>query len=75
MFTKVVYKVVAVGKRGRPRNRDDRRSYLLTNTPPGRRTLRRATTDFEGLNARWTAALGVDGDRELQGLLRKLIGA
>ena len=75
MVTQLVDHVEALGLAARRRNPDDRRSYLVTLTPAGRRTLRRATTDFEGLNARWTAALGADGDRELQGLLRKLIGA
>ena len=48
---------------------------VLVITPAGRRTLRRATADFEALQARWAAALGEDGDRELRVLLRKLIGA
>ena len=47
----------------------------MTITPAGRRTLRRATADFEALQARWAIALGEDGDRELRVLLRKLIGA
>ncbi len=75
MVTQLVDHVEALGLAERRRNPADRRSYLVTLTPAGRRTLRRATTDFEGLNARWTAALGADGERELQRLLRKLIGA
>ena len=75
MVTTLVDHVEALGLAERRRDPGDRRTYLVTITPAGRRTLRRATADFEALQARWAAALGEDGDRELRVLLRKLIGA
>ena len=75
MVTTLVDHVEALGLAERRRDPGDRRTYLVTITPAGRRTLRRATADFEALQARWAIALGEDGDRELRVLLRKLIGA
>jgi DNA-binding MarR family transcriptional regulator len=75
MVTQLVDQVEAAGLAERRPNPSDRRSYRVTLTAAGRRTLRAARAVMDGLDARFAAALGPDGDRELQDLLRKLVGA
>jgi len=75
MVTQLVDQVEAAGLAERRPNPSDRRSYRVTLTAAGRRTLRAAGAVMDGLDARFAAALGAGGDRELQDLLRKLVGA
>lgn len=58
----------------RRRNPADRRAYTVSFTPEGERVLTEARRVVETMQAEFTDRLGVDGDRELRALLRKLIG-
>ncbi len=74
MITQIVDEAEARGLVERRHNPADRRSYLVTLLPEGRRKLaegRRATAILAG---EISATLGADGDRELRALLRKLTG-
>jgi DNA-binding MarR family transcriptional regulator len=74
MITQIVDEVEARGLAERRRNPDDRRSYLVSLTPAGRRKLtagRRIATTLAG---EFAAAIGEDGDHELRALLHKMLG-
>jgi DNA-binding MarR family transcriptional regulator len=75
MITQIVDEVEALGLAARRRNPDDRRSYLVTMTPEGRRKLKAARRLVKTLADEYAAAIGEDGDRELRALLRKMLGA
>jgi DNA-binding MarR family transcriptional regulator len=75
MVTQIVDEVEARGLAERRRNPADRRSYLVTLTPEGERTLVAARRAAGTVAAEIAAAVGEDGDRELRALLRKLVGA
>jgi DNA-binding MarR family transcriptional regulator len=74
MITQIVDEVEALGLAERRRNPDDRRSYLVSLTPHGRRKLKAARKVAAQIAADFEAAIGVDGDRELRALLRKMVG-
>jgi DNA-binding MarR family transcriptional regulator len=74
MITQIVDEVEARELAERRRNPDDRRSYLVTLTPDGERTLVAARRAARTLAGEIAAAIGEDGDRELRALLRKLVG-
>jgi DNA-binding MarR family transcriptional regulator len=75
MITQIVDEVEALGLAERRRNPDDRRSYLVSLTPEGRRKLKAARRVARTVADEFAAAIGEDGDRELRGLLRKMVGA
>jgi DNA-binding MarR family transcriptional regulator len=74
MVTEIVDDVEARGLAERRRNPDDRRSYLVTLTPEGKRRLAAARRVNATIADELTAVNGEDGDRELRMLLRKLVG-
>jgi DNA-binding MarR family transcriptional regulator len=74
MITQIVDEVEARGLAERRPNPGDRRSYLVTLTPQGKRKLVAARRVVATLAAEIAAPIGDDGDRELRGLLRKLVG-
>jgi DNA-binding MarR family transcriptional regulator len=57
----------------RRRDPNDRRSNALHVTQQGQETLRTATKRLSAANQELTARIGLDGDRELRSLLRKLL--
>jgi DNA-binding MarR family transcriptional regulator len=57
----------------RRRDANDRRSNALHVTPRGEDTLKAATERLSAANQELTAPIGIDGDRELRSLLRKLL--
>lgn len=59
----------------RRRDRNDRRSNALHVTQQGADTLKTATERLSAANRELTAPIGIDGDRELRSLLRKLLDA
>ena len=75
MITQIVDEVEALGLATRRRNPDDRRSYLVTLTPEGRRKLKAARRPLKTVSDEYAAAIGEDGDRELRELLRKMLSA
>jgi DNA-binding MarR family transcriptional regulator len=75
MITQIVDEVEAGGLVERRPNPADRRSYLVTLTPRGRRKLGAARRIVTTVAAEIAAAIGEDGDRELRGLLHKLVGS
>jgi DNA-binding MarR family transcriptional regulator len=74
MITQIVDEVEAGGLAERRRNPDDRRSYLVSLTPEGKRKLAAARRVARKAAGEIAAAVGVDGDQELRSLLRKLVG-
>ena len=73
----VVEMVDALEARGlveRRRDPSDRRSNALHVTEPGRQALNLAIERLSAANQELTAPIGIDGDRELRSLLRKLLG-
>jgi DNA-binding MarR family transcriptional regulator len=58
----------------RRRNPSDRRSYALQPTAAGSATVRRARAALDEIAAEIAAPLGAEGDEELRGLLRGLLG-
>jgi DNA-binding MarR family transcriptional regulator len=74
MVTQIVDEVEARGLAERRRNPDDRRSYLVSLTPEGKRKLKAARQVARMVAGEIAAAIGEDGDRELRGLLRKMVG-
>jgi DNA-binding MarR family transcriptional regulator len=74
MITQIVDEVEARGLAERRRNPEDRRSYLVTLTPEGKRKLAAGRRAVATVAAEIVAAVGEDGDRELRALLRKLVG-
>jgi DNA-binding MarR family transcriptional regulator len=75
MITQIVDEVEARGLAERRRNPDDRRSYLVSLTPEGKRKLKAALRVARTVADEFAAAIGEDGDRELRALLRKMVGA
>jgi DNA-binding MarR family transcriptional regulator len=74
MITQIVDEVEARGLAERRPNPADRRSYLVTLTPDGKRKLAAARRVVTKIAAEIAAPLGDDGDRELRALLHKLVG-
>jgi DNA-binding MarR family transcriptional regulator len=74
MITQIVDEVEARGLAERRRNPADRRSHLVSLTPAGKRTLKAARRVAATVAGEIAAAIGEDGDRELRGLLHKLVG-
>jgi DNA-binding MarR family transcriptional regulator len=74
MITQIVDEVEARGLAERRRNPDDRRSYLVSLTPEGQRTLTAARRVAKTVAGEIADAIGEDGDRELRVLLRKMVG-
>lgn len=74
MITQIVDEVEARGLAERRPNPADRRSYLVTLTPDGKRKLAAGRRVAAELAAELAAPLGEEGDRELRMLLRKLVG-
>jgi DNA-binding MarR family transcriptional regulator len=74
MITQIVDDVETRGLVERRPNPGDRRSYLVTLTPAGKRTLTAGRRVAKTLADEIVARIGEDGDRELRGLLRKLVG-
>ena len=74
MITQIVDDVEARRLVERRPNPDDRRSYLVTLTPEGKRTLAAARKSATSAAAEIVARIGEAGDRELHALLRKLVG-
>jgi DNA-binding MarR family transcriptional regulator len=74
MITQIVDDVEARGLVERRPNPGDRRSYLVTLTPAGKRTLTAGRRVARTVADEFVAKLGEDGDRELRALLRKLVG-
>jgi DNA-binding MarR family transcriptional regulator len=74
MVTQIVDEAEALGLAERRRNPDDRRSYLVSLTPAGRRKLKAARGVAATLAGEFAAAIGEDGDRELRALLHKMLG-
>jgi DNA-binding MarR family transcriptional regulator len=74
MVTQLVDELDAHGLAERRRNPDDRRSYLVSLTPAGKRKLTEARRVAATLSGEFAAAIGEDGDRELRALLRKMVG-
>jgi DNA-binding MarR family transcriptional regulator len=74
MITQMVDEVEARGLAERRPNPGDRRSYLVTLTPEGKRKLVAARRLVTTLADEIAAPIGPDGDRELRALLRKLVG-
>ena len=75
MVTQILDEIEALGLAERRRNPDDRRSYLVTLTPEGRRKLKAARRPLKTVSDEYAAAIGEDGDRELRELLRKMLSA
>jgi DNA-binding MarR family transcriptional regulator len=75
MITQIVDDVEARGMVERRPNPGDRRSYLVTLTPEGKRTLAAGRRVTRSAADEIVAKVGEDGDRELRALLRKLVGA
>jgi DNA-binding MarR family transcriptional regulator len=72
----VVELVDALEARGlveRRRDPADRRANALVVTPAGRDAVERGTVELTASTAELTAPIGESGDRELRGLLRKLL--
>jgi DNA-binding MarR family transcriptional regulator len=74
MITQIVDDVEARGLAERRPNPADRRSYLVTLTPEGKRKLTAARRVVATIAAEIAAPIGEEGDRELRALLRKLVG-
>jgi DNA-binding MarR family transcriptional regulator len=74
MITQIVDDVETRGLVERRPNPGDRRSYLVTLTPAGKRTLTAGRRVAKTVADELVAKLGEDGDRELRELLRKLVG-
>jgi DNA-binding MarR family transcriptional regulator len=74
MITQIVDEVEARGLAERRRNPADRRSYLVSLTPEGKRTLKAARRVAGTVAGEIVAAIGEDGDRELRALLQKMVG-
>jgi DNA-binding MarR family transcriptional regulator len=74
MITQIVDEMQVLGLAERRRNPDDRRSYFVTLTPDGKRKLRAGRRAVTTVATETAAAIGEDGDRELRGLLQKLVG-
>jgi DNA-binding MarR family transcriptional regulator len=74
MITQIVDEVEARGLAERRRNPEDRRSYLVSLTPEGKRKLKAARRVAKTVADEIAAAIGEDGDRELRALLRKMVG-
>jgi DNA-binding MarR family transcriptional regulator len=74
MITQIVDDVETRGLVERRPNPGDRRSYLVTLTPAGKRTLTAGRRVAKTVADEIVAKLGEDGDRELRALLRKLVG-
>jgi DNA-binding MarR family transcriptional regulator len=74
MITQIVDEVEARGLAERRRNPGDRRSYLVSLTPAGRRKLTAARRIASTVAGEFAAAIGEDGDRELRALLHKMVG-
>lgn len=74
MVTQIVDEVEARGLAERRPNPADRRSYLVTLTPDGKRKLAAARRVVNKLAAELAAPVGEEGDRELRALLRRLLG-
>jgi DNA-binding MarR family transcriptional regulator len=74
MITQIVDDVETRGLVERRPNPGDRRSYLVTLTPAGKRTLNAGRRVAKTVSDEIVAKLGEDGDRELRALLRKLVG-
>jgi DNA-binding MarR family transcriptional regulator len=73
----VVEMVDALEARGlveRRRDPNDRRSNALHVTEKGQETLKTAVERLNAANQELTAPIGIDGDRELRSLVRKLLG-
>ena len=75
MITQIVDEIEALGLAERRRNPADRRSYLVSITPTGRRKLKAANQAAATVRGELAATVGEDGDRELRALLRKMIGS
>jgi DNA-binding MarR family transcriptional regulator len=75
MITQIVDEVEARGLAERRRNPEDRRSYLVSLTPEGRRKLKAARQVATTVAGEIAEAIGEDGDRELRDLLRKMVGS
>jgi DNA-binding MarR family transcriptional regulator len=74
MLTQIIDELERKGLVARARNPADRRSYTVTMTAEGERVLAEARTKVAGMTAELAAPIGEAGDRELRGLLRKLLG-
>jgi DNA-binding MarR family transcriptional regulator len=74
MITQIVDEVEARGLAERRHNPGDRRSYLVTLTPQGRRKLGAGRLVVAQLAAELAAPIGDEADRELRALLQKLVG-
>ena len=74
MITQIVDDIETRGLVERRPNPGDRRSYLVTLTPAGKRTLTAGRRVAKTVAAEIVARVGEDGDRELRALLRKLVG-
>lgn len=74
MITQIVDDVETRGLVERRPNPGDRRSYLVTLTPAGKRTLTAGRRVAKTVADEIVAKVGEDGDRELRALLRKLVG-
>jgi DNA-binding MarR family transcriptional regulator len=75
MITQIVDEVEERGLAERRRNPHDRRSYLVSLTAEGKRRLEAARRVAGTAAEEIAAAIGEDGDRELRGLLLKMLGA
>jgi DNA-binding MarR family transcriptional regulator len=74
MITQMVDEVEARGLAERRPNPADRRSYLVTLTPDGKRRLTAARRVAGKFAVELAAPIGEEGDRELRALLHKLVG-
>jgi DNA-binding MarR family transcriptional regulator len=74
MITQIVDDVEARGLAERRPNPADRRSYLVTLTPEGKRKLAAARRVVATIAAEIATPIGQEGDRELRALLHKLVG-
>ena len=64
----------AKGYVARRRHPSDRRSNTLVVTPPGKTVVNELTERLSAASGELTAPIGIEGDRELRSLLRKLLG-
>jgi len=64
----------AKGYVARRRDPSDRRSNSLVVTPAGKTVVDELTERLSAASGELTAPIGIEGDRELRSLLRKLLG-
>ncbi len=74
VVVEMVDQLEARGYVARRRDPKDRRSNTLAVTPAGEAVVDELTERLSAANGELTAPIGVEGDRELRSLLRKLLG-